>query len=88
MGTGNTAIDSLASQAAANESAEDSAVIVLQGLQARIDAAVQAALAGGATAEQLAAVTQISTDLKTHGDALAAAVAANTPGQPPATRKA
>lgn len=79
MSTGNPAIDALAGQAAANESAEDSAVIVLNGIAQRITDAVNAALAGGATAAQLAAVTQVATDLKTHGDALAAAVAANTP---------
>lgn len=72
-------IDDLVAQATVNESVEDSAVIVLNGLQARIDAAVQAALAGGATADQLAPVAQISADLKAHADALAAAVAANTP---------
>jgi len=75
-------IDDLVAQATVNESVEDSAVIVLNGLQARIDAAVQAALAGGATADQLSAVTQISTDLKSHADAMAAAVAANTPAAP------
>ncbi len=79
MATGNAAIDALAAQATSNESAEDSAVTVLNGIQARIDAAVAAALAGGATPAQLAAVVQISTDLKTHADALAAAVVANTP---------
>ncbi len=72
-------IDDLVAQATVNESAEDSAVIVLNGIQARIDAAVQSALAAGATADQLAAVTQVSADLKAHADALAAAVAANTP---------
>jgi len=72
-------IDDLVAQATANESVEDSAVIVLNGLQAQIAAAVQTALANGATAAQLAAVTQVSTDLKAHADALAAAVAANTP---------
>lgn len=84
MSTGNTAIDALAAQAAANESAEDSAVIVLNGIAQRITDAVNAAIAGGATAAQLAAVTQVATDLKTHGDALAAAVAANQ-APPPAT---
>lgn len=79
MATGNAAIDALATQAKANEDAEDSAVIVLNGISARIDAAVQAALNGGATAAQLAAVTQVSTDLKTHADALSAAIVANTP---------
>lgn len=76
--TGNPIIDALLAQAAENEKVEDSAVIVINGIQARIDAAVQAALANGATAEQLAPVTQVSTDLKTHADALGAAVAANT----------
>ncbi len=83
--TGNPIIDALLAQAAANEQVEDSAVIVINGIQARIDAAVAAAIANGATAAQLAPVSQLSTDLKTHADALAAAVAVNTPGAPPPT---
>ena len=82
--TGNPIIDSLLAQATANEQVEDSAVVVINGIKAQIDAAVQAALAGGATAAQLAPITQVSTDLKTHADALAAAVAANTTPPPPA----
>lgn len=87
MSTGNAAIDALAAQAKANEDVEDSAVLVLNGIAARIDAAVQAALAGGATADQLSAVTTVSSDLKTHADALAAAVAANTAAGPSTGRK-
>lgn len=84
MSTGNAAIDGLVAQAAANESAEDSAVLVISGIAAQISAAVATALANGATADQLAAVTQVATDLKAHGDALAAAVAANQAPTAPA----
>jgi len=76
MSTGsNPLIDALVAQAKANEDVEDSAAIVVNGIAAKIAAAVAAAIANGATADQLAPVTQVVTDLKTHGDALAAAVA-------------
>lgn len=84
----NPVLDALADQVQANVSAEQSAIIVLNGLQARIQAAVDAALEGGATAAQLAPVSAINADLKASADALAAAIAANTispvPPVPPA----
>jgi len=55
---------------------EQSAVVALNGVAARIDAAVQAALANGATAAELAPVTDEVNNLKTASAALAAAVAA------------
>jgi hypothetical protein len=71
-------IDDLVAQAKVNEDVENSAAIVINGIGARIQAAVDKAIAGGATAEQLAPLTAEIANLKTHGDALAAAVAANT----------
>ncbi len=68
-------IDDLVAQATATEGVIDSAVVVINGIQARIDAAVTAALNNGATAAQLAPVVQVSTDLKTKSDALAGAIA-------------
>lgn len=55
-----------------------SAVALIQGFPAKVQAAVDAALAGGATGQQVAdAVGAVLADFKTSEDALAAAVAAN-----------
>jgi Tfp pilus assembly protein PilW len=56
------------------ETVEDSAIAFIQGVPALIQAAVDAALANGATAEELAPVAQVGTDLKAKSDALAAAL--------------
>jgi hypothetical protein len=61
--------DNLVAQVKANEDAEDSALLLINGFAARLTAA-------GTDPVKLAA---LSTDLKTHADALAAAVVANTP---------
>ncbi len=58
---------------------EASAVTLLNGIADRVQAAVSAALANGATADELAPVqTEVDT-LKAQTDTLAAAVTANTP---------
>jgi len=59
------------------EGVVDSATALINGLAARIQAAVDAAVANGATAEQLQPVTDEVAALKAKSDALAAAVAAN-----------
>lgn len=59
-----------------------SAVTLINGIGARVQTAVDAAIANGATAEQLAPVTDEVAALKASSQALADAVAANTP--PPA----
>ena len=56
-----------------------SAVTLIGGIGGMIQKAVDAALAAGATTEQLQAITDVQTSLKNESDALAAAVAANTP---------
>lgn len=56
---------------------EQSAIEFVNGVAARISAAVDAALANGATAEQLVPVTDEATALKAKSDELAAALAAN-----------
>lgn len=56
---------------------EASAVAALDGVAAKIEAAVAKALENGATAEQLAPVTDEVNALKAAREALAAAVAAN-----------
>jgi hypothetical protein len=55
----------------------ESATTLVNGIAARVQAAVDAAVAGGASAADLAPVQQVVTDLNTDADALATAVAAN-----------
>jgi hypothetical protein len=78
-GSGPAVISALVAQAQQNESVEDSAAVIINGIAQRITDAVNAAIANGATADQLAPLTQVVTDLQTHSAALSAAVAANTP---------
>jgi hypothetical protein len=72
-------LDALAAQIKTNTDVEDSATLLINGIAARIQAAVDKAIAGGATADQLAPITDEITSLKTASDNLAAAVVANTP---------
>jgi len=58
---------------------EKSAELLINGISARIAAAVAAALANGATAEELAPVADLGKALDAESDALQAAVVANTP---------
>jgi hypothetical protein len=69
----------LAAQVQANVDAESSAVVVINGIAARMQAAVDAALANGATAAELAPVSQEVSNLKASSDALSAAIVAATP---------
>jgi hypothetical protein len=55
-----------------------SAVTLINGIAARMQAAVDAALANGATAEELQPVTDEVNTMTANADALAAAVNANT----------
>lgn len=75
----NPILQALADQVAKSTQVEASAAALISGFSARMEAAVQAALNGGATAEQLAPLSAEVDALKTSADALAAAVAANTP---------
>ena len=75
-------LDDLQAQVTASETVESSAVTLINGIAARIQAAVDAAVAGGATAAQLAPVTAEVAALKASSDALSAAVVANTPAAP------
>lgn len=56
-----------------------SAVVLIEGIAARVQAAIDAALEAGATAEQLAQLQDEVDAIKVASDALAAAVIANTP---------
>lgn len=77
-------IADLTAQVATTDSVMGSAAVLIDGFQARLDAGIEAALAGGATAEELAPLSTLSADLKTSTDGLAASVAQGTPAAPPA----
>lgn len=77
-------IDDLTAQVTANTTVVESAITLINGIQARIDTAVQAAIGNGATAEQLAPLADLSTALKNEDDKLAAAITTNTPAAPAA----
>lgn len=78
-----TGLAALTAQVQANTDVVQSAVTLVQGFAAQIEAAVQAALAAGASPEELKAVTDAVAAIKADDDALAAAVAANTQPPPP-----
>lgn len=63
-------------------SVDDSVLAYVTGVPALISAAVAAAIANGATADELAPLTQLSTDLTSKTAAIQAAIAANTPITP------
>ncbi len=73
----NPVLDTLKAQVDATVGVEASAVAALNGVAARIQAAVDAALANGATEAELAPVQAEVDALKASADALAAAVASN-----------
>ncbi len=59
-----------------------SAQTLIEGFVTRLDDAVKAALENGATAAELEPLASLKSDLDSNGNALAAAVAANTPVAP------
>jgi len=75
-------ISALQAEVASNTTVEKSALVLIQGFSARLDAAVAAAQAAGASPAQLQSLTDLSTALKSNDDELAAAVVANTPPTP------
>lgn len=75
----NVVLDSLKAQVQASTDAEASAVVLINGIGARVQAAVNAAIANGATADELAPVQDEVNAMKASADALSAAVVANTP---------
>jgi hypothetical protein len=75
----NQAIQDLTDEITEAESVIDGAVTFVNGVPALIAAAVQAAIANGATAAELAPVSQLGNDLKTKAAALKDALVANTP---------
>lgn len=69
---------------AAAKTAQESAILLINGIAARIQAAKDQAVANGATEEQLAPFADEIAALNADSTALAAAVVANTPSAPPA----
>lgn len=78
----NPILDPLEAQIKASDDVIDSAVLLINGIQAQIADAVTKAIANGATAAELAPLTDLNTTLKAKTDALAAAILANTPTAP------
>lgn len=73
----NPVLADLAAEVERTKTVEASAVALINGIAARITAAVAAAIANGATAAELQPVTDEVTALKAANDSLADAVAAN-----------
>lgn len=68
-----TDLTELTEQVARNSDVDQSAIALLNGIAARIDAAVAAAEAGNTTA-----LAELATSLRNSSDALAAAITENT----------
>lgn len=75
----NPVLDSLKAAVTRETDVVTSAVTLINGIAARMQAAVDAALANGATAAELQPVTDEVATMNANADALAAAVSANTP---------
>ncbi len=67
----------------ASKTVMDSATTFVGSVPGLLQTAVDAALANGATADELQPVTDLGDQLQASADALAAALAANTPQGPP-----
>jgi hypothetical protein len=75
-------LDALTAQVTATTTVEQSALTFINGEAARIQAAVNAALAGGATAADLAPVQAEIDAMKASAASISAAIVANTPAAP------
>lgn len=78
----NPILAALEAQVAATTTVEASAVTLINGFASRVQAAVAAAIANGATAEELAPVQAEINAMQASSNALASAVAANTSAAP------
>jgi len=74
----NPVLDDLKATVEATTSVEDSATMLINGFAARVQAAVDQAIANGASAAELAPVQAEVDALKAASDALSQAVKANT----------
>ncbi len=84
MNGGQAAIDNLKAQVTKATTIMDGAIAFINGVPGLIAAAVEASLANGATAEQLAPLTDLGTALGNESDALQTAMTANTTTPAPA----
>ncbi len=75
-----TAIDSLTQQVAAETTVNASAVTLINGFAARLQTAIDAATAAGASPAQVQALTDLAASVETNTASLSAAVASNTSG--------
>lgn len=75
-------VDDAIAQITATETVLDGATTLINSFHQIVADAVQSALANGATADQLAPITDAMAVVKAKTDALAAAVVANTPTPP------
>jgi hypothetical protein len=73
----NPVVGTLVTDVTNAKGAMESATVLLNGFQARLDAAVAQALANGASEAELQPLTDLSTSFEADTAALAAAVAAN-----------
>lgn len=76
-------LDALRANVAKVETSEASVIAFVQGVPALIQAAVDAAIAAGATPQELAAFGELNTRLSADADKIAADVTANTPAETP-----
>ncbi len=74
-----TAIDALTAQVAAETTVNDSAIALINGFAARLQAAIDAATAAGASPVQTAALDALAASVQTNTNQLSDAVSANTP---------
>lgn len=72
-------LDDLQAAVTAETDQSKAAVLFMNGIAERQQAAIDQALANGATAEELAPITAMNAELVASKDALAAAIVANTP---------
>lgn len=75
----NPSLDALSAQISKATDVETSAEALITGISQRIADAVSAAIANGATADQLKPVSDLGTALDAESDKLQAAITANTP---------
>lgn len=78
----NPLLAELEAQITAATTVVQSATTLILGIPGLIQSAVDAAIANGATAEQLAPFDALGDELQAQANALAAAVSANTPTPP------
>lgn len=79
MPTAQNDIDAATANVTKAKTVVEGATIFVQSVPGMIDNAVKAAIANGATEEQLQPLTALSEQLSASSDALSAAILANTP---------